>query len=273
MLERICVGFQSISATFLIACAANFGVVIEMKTSAPLDLQLDDVAVDGGLGGLVAFLGDHHRRLGAEPVLQALEVILTEIVVLIQDGDLAIRLFLHQELGVDARLALVAGRPADSPGEALRIVPLGGARANEQLRHLLRSQILLDRGVGRRADRTEHCQHLVALDQLADLLDRLRRAVAVVIADEVDLAAVDAALGVDLLEIGFGGPADHAKGGRGSAVGHGAADLDFGIGRAGIVFLLRERGSADGNAGNERRHERGSSCFWSRKHHSSWVGC
>ena len=38
-------------------------------------------------------------------------------------------------------------------------------------------------------------KHLVALDQLARLLDRLRRAVAVVIGDEVDLAAVDAALG------------------------------------------------------------------------------
>ena len=34
-LETMCSGFQSISASFLIACAANFGVVMEMKTSAP----------------------------------------------------------------------------------------------------------------------------------------------------------------------------------------------------------------------------------------------
>ena len=31
----MCSGFQSISAIFLIACAANFGVVMLMKTSAP----------------------------------------------------------------------------------------------------------------------------------------------------------------------------------------------------------------------------------------------
>ena len=45
-LERMCTGFQSISAAFLIACAANFGVVMLMKTSAPDGLQLDDVLVD-----------------------------------------------------------------------------------------------------------------------------------------------------------------------------------------------------------------------------------
>ena len=90
-------------------------------------------------------------------------------------------------------------------------------------------------------------QHFVALDQLADLLDRLRRAVGVVIGDEIDLAAVDAALGVDLLEIGFFGLADHAVGGGGSAVGHDVADLDLGIGRAGVVFLLGE-GAAGGGS-------------------------
>ena len=60
----------------------------------------------------------------------------------------------------------------------------------------------MDRRIGRRAERLEHQQDLVALDQLARLLDRLRRAVGVVIGDEIDLAAVDAALGIDLVEIG-----------------------------------------------------------------------
>src|SRR2546430_7949344 len=45
-------------------------------------------------------------------------------------------------------------------------------------------------------------QHLVALDQLAHLLHRLGRRVTVVIGDEVDLTAVDAAFGVHFLEVG-----------------------------------------------------------------------
>ena len=39
-LLRKCCGFQPISAFFLIACAANFGVVMFMKTSAPVDFSL-----------------------------------------------------------------------------------------------------------------------------------------------------------------------------------------------------------------------------------------
>ena len=97
-LVMICSGFQSISAIFLMACAANFGVVMLIRsTSAPAGLELDDVGVDRRLRDLVAFLGDDHRgRLGAESVLQALEVVLAEIVVLIEHGDLGVRLFLQQ---------------------------------------------------------------------------------------------------------------------------------------------------------------------------------
>ena len=92
-----------------------------------------------------------------------------------------------------------------------------------------------------RAERLEHQQHLVALHQLARLLDGLRRAEGVVIADEIDLAAVDAALGVDLLEIGRLRLADGAIGRRRTAIGHDIADLDLGIAGAGIVFLLGRR--------------------------------
>ena len=66
-----CSGFHSISATFLIACAANFGVEMLMNTSAPARLQPDDVAVDRRLGGLVALLGDDHRgALAPSPSLR-----------------------------------------------------------------------------------------------------------------------------------------------------------------------------------------------------------
>ena len=39
-LETMCIGFQSISLIFLIAWAANFGVVMLMKTSAPVAFSL-----------------------------------------------------------------------------------------------------------------------------------------------------------------------------------------------------------------------------------------
>ena len=74
--------------------------------------------------------------------------------------------------------------------------------------------------------------HLVLLDELAHHLHRLGRAVAVVVGDVVDLAAVDAALVVDLLEVGADGLADGAVGGGGAAVGVGVADLDLGGGHA-----------------------------------------
>ena len=54
----------------------------------------------------------------------------------------------------------------------------------------------------RRAEAVEHEGDLLLLDEAARLLDGLRRAVAVVEADQIDLAAVHAALLVDHLEIG-----------------------------------------------------------------------
>jgi len=63
----------------------------------------------------------------------------------------------------------------------------------------------------------EHQQYAILLDELVRGLDRLLRVVGVVIGDEIDLAAVDAAFGVDLLEIRGNRLADQAVG-RGRAV-------------------------------------------------------
>jgi hypothetical protein len=80
--------------------------------------------------------------------------------------------------------------------------------APEAMRNLLLIHVLHDRRIGRRAERREQHVDLVALDQLARLLDGLRRAIGVVIGDVLDHAAVDAALLVDHLEIGAGRAAD-----------------------------------------------------------------
>ena len=129
----------------------------------------------------------------------------------------------------------------------LGIVPLVGAGGDEQLRHLVVVQVALDRGVGRRAERIEQHQHLVLLDQLAHLFDGLRRAVAVVAADEVDLAAVDAALLVDHGEVGGLRLADGAVARSRAAVRHGVADLDLGVAGAGSVLARGQSQSAGEN--------------------------
>src|SRR6185437_49160 len=91
---------------------------------------------------------------------------------------------------------LVGRLPAHGRGKVLRIAEFGGAGGDEQLRYFLGVHVFLDRRVRRRAQRAEPPQHLVAVDQHARLLDSLRRAVAVVVADENYLAAFDAAVRV-----------------------------------------------------------------------------
>src|SRR5205814_8001366 len=82
-------------------------------------------------------------------------------------------------------------------------------------------------------------EYLVALDQLTRLLDRFGRAIGIIVGNEVDLAPVHAAIVVDHPEIGTHRLADDAIGRRRPAVRHNVADLDFGVGYARIVFLLR----------------------------------
>ena len=88
---------------------------------------------------------------------------------------------------------------------------------------------------GRRADIAEQREHAVLLDQFFGGGGGARRIVAVVLADQRDLAAVDAAGGVDLLEVGLaaGLDAQSQAGGR-SRLGVGHADLDSVGGDAGF---------------------------------------
>src|SRR6185437_11190036 len=119
-------------------------------------------------------------------------------------------------------------------------------------RHFLVVQIFLDRGIRWRADDLEGGPNLVAFDELAHLLDRLRRTVGVVVLDEIDLAPVDPALLVDHAQIRGLHLADAAIGRSRSAERNGLTDLDLGIARAGIVFLLCELGHCECNAERQR---------------------
>ena len=193
------------------------------------------------------------RRLRPEPVLQSVEVVLTEIVVLVHHRNLRIRKVVLDVLAVDRPLGPIAGRPADGPGEVLRIVPARGAGRDEDLWHLLRVEVFLHSRAGRCAEAVENEQHLLLLDQAAGLLDRLRRRVGIVERDEVDLPSVDAALLIDHLEIGGVHDALCAVGRYGSGIGYRLSDRDLGIACPGVVALLRPRVVRRPQPARERR--------------------
>jgi hypothetical protein len=93
---------------------------------------------------------------------------------------------------------------------------------------------------------------MLLLDETPDLLHRFRRTVAVVEADEIDLAPVHPALIVDHLEVGRLGTADRPKGRRRTAVGYRLTDLDFRIGDAGCVLGAGGTGASGGICGGGR---------------------
>src|ERR1700694_2683759 len=94
----------------------------------------------------------------------------------------------------------------------------------------------MHRAVGGGSQRAEHQQHFILFDELPGLLDRLGRRVRIIEADELYLSAVDAALGVDLLEISFLCPTDDAEPGHRAAVWESLADAD-------LVLAVVGRGS------------------------------
>ena len=128
------------------------------------------------------------------------------------------------------RLCLIIGDGAHRPGIVLRIAKHCGAGVDKQLRHPVVVEIRSDSRIGRRAKTPENEGDPFLLDETSSLLHRLWRTVAIVDADEIEFAAVHAALLIDHLEVGGLRAAEHAIGGGGPAVGHGLADLDLGIG-------------------------------------------
>ena len=198
----------------------------------PGRLQRDQLGVDGGVGALVAGEPGGILEAGAEHVAHAVDVVAAEIVVLVEDRDPRIRARRQDVLGVELRLDPVAGRQADGPGEFLVVAPFVGAGGRKEVRHLALVGVAQHGAVGRGAEIAEQAGDLVLLDQPADLLHRLRRAVGVVVGQELDLSPGDAALVVHHAEIGIHGLALDAERRDRPAVGHGVADADLGRGDA-----------------------------------------
>src|SRR6266446_9579013 len=96
-------------------------------------LQLDDVGIDARLQNVKGFLGDNHRSgLVAQALLHALDIILSEVVVLKQDRNLRARFLLQKEFCVGAAFILVARGESHRPWKIPRIVPLRRPARDEE---------------------------------------------------------------------------------------------------------------------------------------------
>src|SRR3954464_14040575 len=107
--------------------------------------------------------------LRPEAVPQSLDVVFSEVVVLIQNGDLGVGMVGENESGVDMRFGLVVGVKGDGPWEILWVGEARCTGRGQKLRHFFVVEIFLNRGIGWRADDLEGGENFIALDQLADL--------------------------------------------------------------------------------------------------------
>src|SRR6266404_8947491 len=90
-LDRNVIGFQPISNTLRIDCAANFGVAAITSTSAPDAFSLT-VRVDGRILDFVGRGGDDGIVFLAEHILQPEQIVAAEIVVLRNHREFGIRI-------------------------------------------------------------------------------------------------------------------------------------------------------------------------------------
>ena len=98
-------------------------------------LQCHDLGIDRRIGGLISqFLDDERGHLVAKAILQATHVIPARIVVLGEYAEPSVRLVGQQILSEDLTFQPVGRIEKCRIGKGLRIVPLGGARRDKDLR-------------------------------------------------------------------------------------------------------------------------------------------
>ena len=217
-----------------------------------------------GRRDVVAFLVHDHRGVRPQPVGQALQVVQAVVVILVKHADLRAGVVLQHISGVDARFALVRRLPAERPLVGVVVLVEGRcARGDEELRDLFAVQVVANRGLGLGAQTAEHRKDLVLLHELLGQGHRLRRVVSIVEDLEVDLAAVDATLAVDVVEVGELRVPDRAVCGGGAGLGDRVAETDRVGGDSDVG--LRRWGAGAATA----RHEQERRDGYKRRHLSS----
>src|SRR5436190_2753568 len=146
---------------------------------------------------LVALLRDDQALLRTEPDVQAAQVVLAVVIVLVEDRDLGVRRVPRDPDAVRAAFGDVVRLPADRPRELLVLqAPVARTGGDQDLRDLALVQHRADRLVVLRAEGADVREDLVLEDELVRQLNRLRRVVPIVVVLPDDLASVDARLAV-----------------------------------------------------------------------------
>ena len=130
------------------------------------------------------------------------------------------------------------------------------ARGGEELRHLLRVQVVAHREVLLRPEAVEDREDLVLLDELAGRLHRLCRVVRVVDDRVDDLPAVHPTARVDVLEVRVRAARHRGVRRRSARQRRGRAEEDRRRGHARVGRRAGRAGQGGGHAGGECQNER-----------------
>ena len=197
--------------------------------------------VDMGIRNVEGYSDDDQAGQIAEAFLNSLVQIATELVVLPEDNDLALRKKCMDVIGVDASLGPKRRLPAHRPGKGLGIAQFLGAGSNEELGNPPLVQEASHCKVSGRSVGAKHQEDVFPLDQPAGQVERDGGIGIVVMGDEAHLAAVDAAALVDHVEIRRFGLSDRGEFRQRPRIGHEIADADFVIIGGLIGTLQRHR--------------------------------
>lgn len=144
------VGLQARLCTLRIDCVANLGIAATNSTLAP---DACNSAICESLVGV----GDFVTRstcyefvpVLAEHVTHASRIVITEIIILIEEGNFRILDRLQRILCVNLTFGPIIRLSTHGPWILFVVAPLAGTRSHEQLRRLLVVQIGRNRRVGR----------------------------------------------------------------------------------------------------------------------------
>src|SRR4051812_35520303 len=212
-------------------------------------LQAGDLALDVRARRVVADLRGNRARLLPEPLLEPREQVASVLVVLVEDGDPRPLHAREDVVAVDPSLLRVRRDVADRPRVLLVVAAeRGRAGGDEELRDVVVVQEVPDREIVRGAERVEHPEDLVLLDEPDRVLHRPGRVVGVVEVLVGDLSPEHAAVVVDVLEVVVRAAGDVPGGGRLAAQRNAAAELD----RVGADARRREWARACGSGDDGR---------------------
>ena len=200
--------------------------------------EVGGAALEGGL------LGERHVDV-LEAVFRALQHFGAEVVILIDDAEFLGAALLDHPWNSLAHLGVI-GSGEGKLQLVQRLVHFARRRQREEVHHTLVEQGREGGQIDCRADGADHGEKLVLLHHFLGREQAFLRIVAGILGDELQLAAIDAALIVDLVD-----PHLHAVAQRLAEAGQRArqildgADDDFILGDAHLLGCHRRGASAD----------------------------